>query len=179
MKRLFDDIEGVYFIGIGGIGMSALAEYFIRKNILVAGYDRTNTAITEMLIAQGCEISFDDDVKTIHERFRTNSDGLLIVYTPAIPVDNNIFSYFKTNGFKMNKRSEILGQISKVTDAVAVAGTHGKTTVSTMTAHILRCSGIDCSAFLGGISKNYGSNLLVGESTLAVMEAARASCFRL
>ena len=171
MKRLFDDIEGVYFIGIGGIGMSALAEYFIRKNISVAGYDRTNTAITEMLIAQGCEISFEDDAETIPERFRTNRDGLLVVYTPAIPADNNIFLYFKDNGFKLNKRSEILGQISQVTDAVAVGGTHGKTTVSTMTAHILRCSGIDCSAFLGGISKNYGSNLLVGESKMAVMEA--------
>jgi len=165
------NIEGVYFVGIGGIGMSALAEYFVLHGKEVAGYDRTRNGITDRLVELGCDITYVDDMPSLPGLFRENSGKVIIVYTPAIPEENKILTFFKEGSFPFYKRSEILGCLSSVTDTVAVAGTHGKTTVSTMTAHILKSAGIDCSAFLGGISKNYGSNLIQGKSNFTVMEA--------
>ncbi|HEX2975415.1 MAG TPA: UDP-N-acetylmuramate--L-alanine ligase [Bacteroidales bacterium] len=166
----FKNIEGVYFVGIGGIGMSALALYFRKGNYAVAGYDRSESAITRSLTEAGCSIVFSDDTDAIPDLFR-KPERSIVVYTPAIPAESRILSFFRTNGFRIYKRSEILGEISHHTDTLAIAGTHGKTTVSTMTAHLLKQSSIDCSAFLGGISKNYESNLLLGDSRFTVMEA--------
>jgi len=165
--------EGIYFVGIGGIGMSALALYFAKGGFTIAGYDRTESRITHLLIDSGCTVTYEDDVLNIPELFGnlSETDKVIIVYTPAIPTENKILSYFRDNGYKLYKRSEILGEISAHTDTLAVAGTHGKTTVSTMIAHLLKQSTVDCSAFLGGISKNYDTNLLIGESKYTVMEA--------
>jgi UDP-N-acetylmuramate--alanine ligase len=169
----FQNIEGIYFVGIGGIGMSALALYFVKGGHNVAGYDRSETSITHSLVDLGCAVSTEDNVDTIPVFFRELSDKskVLIVYTPAIPGENIILSYFRNNGYRIVKRAEVLGDISGHTDTLAVAGTHGKTTVTTMIAHLLKQSKIDCSAFLGGISKNYDSNLLLGESRYTVIEA--------
>jgi UDP-N-acetylmuramate--alanine ligase len=153
----FKNIEGIYFVGIGGIGMSALALYFAKGGYTIAGYDRTESRISLSLIENGCTITYNDDLSAVPILFRNNSDKqrVIIVYTPAIPVENKIISFFRSNGYIIYKRSEILGEISLNTDTLAIAGTHGKTTVSTMTANLLKQSHIDCSAFLGGISKNY------------------------
>jgi UDP-N-acetylmuramate--alanine ligase len=169
----FKDIEGLYFVGIGGIGMSALALYFEKGGYSIAGYDRSESKISRSLTENGCVINYIDEVNVIPELFRDVSfkNRVLIVYTPAIPVENKILSFFRSNGYSIYKRSEILGELSSHTDTLAVAGTHGKTTVSTMIAHLLKQSKIDCSAFLGGISKNYDSNLLLGDSRYTVMEA--------
>jgi UDP-N-acetylmuramate--alanine ligase len=169
----FKDIEGLYFVGIGGIGMSALALYFAKGGFTIAGYDRSESRISQSLTENGCKISYKDELSTLPDLF-SNADErkrVLIVYTPAIPAESVILSFFRNNGYQIFKRSEILGEISRNTDTLAVAGTHGKTTVSTMTAHLLKQSHVDCSAFLGGISKNYDSNLLLGESRFTVMEA--------
>jgi UDP-N-acetylmuramate--alanine ligase len=172
MKR-HSGLEAIYFIGIGGIGMSAIARYYLAEGISVYGYDRTESSITEALISEGCFITYNDDPDTLPVIFRNpaGKEKLLVVYTPAIPRENNIITWFRENNYRLYKRSEILGDISKNTDTLAVSGTHGKTTISTMLAHLLRQSGIDCSAFLGGISKNYNSNLLIGSSNYTVMEA--------
>ncbi len=169
----FKNIEGIYFVGIGGIGMSALAFYFIKGGYTVAGYDRSAGSITHSLNELGCEVSTEDSTDTIPSFFREpgKKEKLLVIYTPAIPSDNKIISFFRKNEYTLVKRAEVLGEISRHTDALAVAGTHGKTTVSTMIAHLLKQSIIDCSAFLGGISKNYDSNLLLGESRYTVIEA--------
>ena len=169
----FKNINGIYFVGIGGIGMSALALYFIKGGYTVAGYDRSESAITKSLSALGCEVYIDDTIESVPASFRDCSDksGILVIYTPAIPSVNKVFSYFRDNGYLLAKRAEVLGVISHHTDTLAVAGTHGKTTVSTMIAHLLKQSAIDCSAFLGGISKNYESNLLLGEGRYTVIEA--------
>jgi len=169
----FRNIEGIYFVGIGGIGMSALALYFSRGGYTIAGYDRSESKITMSLSDAGCTLTYDDNVAVLPDLFRNSADlnKVIVVYTPAIPVENKLLSHFRGNGYKLYKRSEILGEISLHTDTLAVAGTHGKTTVSTMTAHLLKQSHVDCSAFLGGISKNYGSNLLTGDSRYTVMEA--------
>src|SRR5664280_307269 len=169
----FSTIEGLYFVGIGGIGMSALALYFRKGGYDIAGYDRTSGLITDNLASNGCAISFIDDIGSIPDLYRSSEtiDKVLVVYTPAIPDENKILSYFRGSGYGIYKRSEILGAISRETDTIAIAGTHGKTTISTMTAHLLKQSHIDCSAFLGGISKNYNSNLILGESRYTVMEA--------
>jgi len=169
----FKNIEGLYFVGIGGIGMSALALYFEKGGYSIAGYDRSESKISRSLAENGCVINYVDEVDVLPELFRNISfkNKVLIVYTPAIPVENKILSFFKSNGYSIYKRSEILGELSSHTDTLAVAGTHGKTTVSTMIAHLLKQSQIDCSAFLGGISKNYDSNLLLGDSRYTVMEA--------
>jgi len=166
-------IEGIYFVGIGGIGMSAIALYFIKGGFAVGGYDRSESRITISLSEAGCSITYNDDVNSIPGNFRNTDikDKILIVYTPAIPAENRIISFFRNEGYTIYKRSEILGEISSNTDALAISGTHGKTTVSTMTAHLLKQSHVDCSAFLGGISKNYESNLLLGESRYTVIEA--------
>jgi len=169
----FKKIEGMYFIGIGGIGMSALALYFSKGGFTIAGYDRSESMITLSLIENGCEVSYKDDLSLLPVLFTRESDKsrVIVVYTPAIPSDNKILSFFRGNGYMIYIRSEILGEISMNTDTLAVAGTHGKTTVSTMIAHLLKQSHLDCSAFLGGISKNYDTNLLLGESRFTVMEA--------
>jgi UDP-N-acetylmuramate--alanine ligase len=169
----FSSIEGLYFVGIGGIGMSALALYFKKGGYDIAGYDRNSSTITDDLISAGCTISFIDDIDTmpVFYRLAPNKRKIIIVYTPAIPDDCKILSFFMECGYLLYKRSEILGAISHETDTIAIAGTHGKTTISTMTAHLLKQSHIDCSAFLGGISKNYNSNLILGESRFTVMEA--------
>jgi UDP-N-acetylmuramate--alanine ligase len=169
----FRNIEGLYFTGIGGIGMSALASYFLKGGFVIAGYDRSDSLITERLSEEGCAISYSDDINTIPDLFRniTNKNKVIIVFTPAIPSDSKILRYFREQGFMIYKRSEILGAISAETDTIAISGTHGKTTISTMTAHLLKQSHIDCSAFLGGISKNYDSNLILGTGRYTVMEA--------
>ena len=169
----FKNIEGIYFAGIGGIGMSALALYFAKGGFAISGYDRTESTITSVLTEAGCRITYDDDPSNLPELFKNvkERNRVIIVYTPAIPSENKILGFFRDNGYQLYKRSEILGEISLKTDTLAVAGTHGKTTVSTMTAHLLKQSHVDCSAFLGGISKNYDSNLLLGEGRYTVMEA--------
>jgi UDP-N-acetylmuramate--alanine ligase len=169
----FKHIEGFYFVGIGGIGMSALALYFSQGGYVIAGYDRSESINTKRLSESGSTVTFEDDINELPELFRniSNKSKVIIVYTPAIQEGNNILSYFRNNGYALFKRSEILGEISSNTDTLAVAGTHGKTTVSTMIAHLLKQSHVDCSAFLGGISKNYNSNLLFGEGRYTVMEA--------
>jgi UDP-N-acetylmuramate--alanine ligase len=169
----FKNIDGIYFIGIGGIGMSALALYFLKGGYTIGGYDRTSGSITGSLADQGCTVTFRDSVAEIPSFFRDCADKsrILAVYTPAVPYMNKILSFFRDNGYRVVKRAEVLGEISLHTDTLAVAGTHGKTTISTMIAHLLKQSAVDCSAFLGGISKNYGSNLLLGESRYTVIEA--------
>ena len=169
----FEKTEAIYFLGIGGIGMSALARYFIAGGFTVAGYDRTSSHLTDALKAEGCDISFDDELSSLRFPFNDPAlrDKILVVYTPAVPADNSILNYFRYNGYRIRKRAQVLGMISNESDTVAVAGTHGKTTVSTMTAHLLTSSHVGCSAFLGGISRNYNSNLLLGRSRIAVMEA--------
>jgi UDP-N-acetylmuramate--alanine ligase len=171
--RGLTNIEGIYFLGIGGIGMSALARYFLSQGFIIAGYDRTESPLTNSLADEGCAVTYEDNIDSLPVLFSepSESDRVLIVYTPAIPKDNILLNYFKNNGYSIYKRAEILGIISRETDAVAIAGTHGKTTVSTMTAHILSTSPVGCSAFLGGISKNYDTNLLLSESRYTVMEA--------
>ena len=167
----FKHTEGIYFVGIGGIGMSALAFYFAGGGLIVAGYDRSRSSITDSLAEAGCSISFADDVDTIPEFFKVNAEKTIVVFTPAIPPDSKILVWLRNNNFRMYKRSEVLGALSEMTDTIAISGTHGKTTVSTMTAHILKQSSLDCSAFLGGVSKNYNSNLITGSGRFTVMEA--------
>jgi UDP-N-acetylmuramate--alanine ligase len=169
----FKNIEGIYFVGIGGIGMSSLALYFAKAGYTVAGYDRSESGITLSLIENGCSVTYEDSLIVLPDLFCNISDKnrVIVVYTPAIPAENKILSFFRKNEYQLYKRSEILGEISGKTDTLAVAGTHGKTTVSTMIAHLLKQSHVDCSAFLGGISKNYDSNLLLGDSKYTVMEA--------
>ena len=153
--------------------MSALALYFAKGGYTIAGYDRSESRISLSLTEGGCIVFHEDNVNLLPDLFGniSNKNKVLIVYTPAIPAENRILSYFRNNGYRLYKRSEVLGEISANTDTLAVAGTHGKTTVSTMIAHLLKQSHVDCSAFLGGISKNYDSNLLLGESRYTVMEA--------
>lgn len=164
----------VYFIGIGGIGMSALARFFNSQGKRVAGYDLTSTPLTNSLSAEGIEISFTDEISSIPDGFRNQSEtaGILIVYTPAIPADSRILEFFRDNGYNVLKRSKLLGILTGGTRSIAVAGTHGKTSVSTMIAHLLNLSSVKCDAFLGGVSKNYNSNLVLSESSeLMVVEA--------
>ena len=171
--RGLTNIEGMYFIGIGGIGMSALARYFLAQGFVICGYDRTESPLTNALENEGCSITYEDSVDSLPALFDNPDDRnrVLVIYTPAIPKDNIILNYFRDKDYTIYKRSEILGQISSDTEAIAVAGTHGKTTVSTMIAHILTTSTLNCSAFLGGISKNYDTNLLMADSRFTVMEA--------
>jgi UDP-N-acetylmuramate--alanine ligase len=156
----FKDIKYAYFLGIGGIGMSAIARYFNHQGIKVYGYDKTETPLTKELIHEGIEIHFTDIGFKILD-FRFNPNETLVVLTPAIPKDHEEWKWFRENGFTIMKRSQVLGIISDEYQTIAVAGTHGKTTTSTLIAHILKQSKIDCAAFLGGISTNYNSNLLL------------------
>lgn len=167
----FNNIKSVYFLGAGGIGMSALVRYFLSEGKYVAGYDRTPTELTDRLIEEGAELHFEENVSLIPEEFR-NSENTLVIYTPAIPKEHCEWEFFKENNFVIKKRAEVLGIITREKMGVCVAGTHGKTTTSTMTAHLLHSSHIDCAAFLGGISKNYGSNLILSDkSRYVVIEA--------
>jgi len=169
----FTNIEGLCFVGVGGIGMSALALYFAQGGYKIIGYDRSESRITDSLTGAGCEIIFNDNVDALPPLFRDLSmkDKVVIVFTPAIPSENRILTFFRNNGYRIYKRAEILGAISSETETIAISGTHGKTTVSTMAAHLLKQSHLDCSAFLGGISKNYNSNLITGSGRFTVMEA--------
>ncbi len=170
-KMEIDQIKSVYFIGAGGIGMSALVRYFLSKGKNVAGYDRTPSELTKELITEGAKIHYDDNVKLIPEEFLDMS-STLIVFTPAIPKEHTEFTFFTKQGFVIQKRAQVLGIITKASKALCVAGTHGKTTTSTMAAHILHQSKVDCTAFLGGISKNYQSNLILSDkSDFTVIEA--------
>src|SRR3984885_1407650 len=165
------NIQRVYLIGIGGIGMSGLARYFRHLDCVVCGYDKTSTELTDELQQEGIPVIFDDNEAFVPTSFHLPGDHTLIIYTPAIPKDSHILNFFKNNGFELFKRSQVLGIISKGMYAIAVAGTHGKTTTSTMIAHILKHSGMDCSAFLGGISTNYHTNVLYGKNNIVVVEA--------
>ena len=151
--------------------MSGLARYFHKRGCEVAGYDRTKTELTSKLADEGIHISYTDTETEIPAEFCVNTDAVLIIYTPAIPKDSEILNYFKNEGFDLKKRSQVLGIISKEMFTVAVAGTHGKTTTSTMVAHILKHSGYDCTAFLGGIASNYNTNILFGDTNVMVVEA--------
>ena len=165
-----DDIERIYFLGIRGIGMSALARYFIAKRFKVAGYDKDQSEICISLKKDSYDIFFDDDPTMIPPSFREKSTTL-VVYTPAIPEDNNLLKYFKDHDYLMFKRAEILGMITENLKCLAIAGTHGKTTISSLLAYILSNNFIDCSAFLGGIATDFDSNLRIGSTDIAVVEA--------
>jgi UDP-N-acetylmuramate--alanine ligase len=165
------NIKRVYLVGIGGIGMSGLARYFHHLGCIVCGYDKTSTELTTELKNEGIQIIFDDNGEWIPMSFRKPDEGTLIIFTPAIPKDSQVLNFFKDRGFELFKRSQVLGLISKGKFTVAIAGTHGKTTTSTMVAHILKDSGVDCSAFLGGIASNYNSNVLYGKNDIVVVEA--------
>lgn len=164
-------IKRVYFVGVGGIGMSALARYFKKRGCLVSGYDKTRTILTAALEEEGILISYTDELVSLQEEFLVKNEEILIVYTPAIPKDSVLLNYFKDNGFDLQKRSQVLGIISKGQFCIAVAGTHGKTTTSSVIAHILTDSGYGCTAFLGGIATNYSSNFLIGDNDVVVVEA--------
>jgi len=160
-----------YFLGIGGIGMSALARYFNLKGFLVGGYDRNETKLTIDLQSEGIAVSFDEQIAAIPNQF-LDSKKTLIVLTPAIPENHLQLNYFKANGFNILKRAELLGNITRQSKGICIAGTHGKTTTSTITAHLLYQSQVGCNAFLGGISNNYNTNLLLSkDSNLVVIEA--------
>jgi UDP-N-acetylmuramate--alanine ligase len=165
------DIKKVYLIGIGGIGMSGLARYFNHKGLLVIGYDKTETPLTQSLSNEGIEIIYDDKADLIPLNFQVKDENILVIYTPAIPKDSQILNYFKDQNIRIYKRSEVLGIISNGMFCIAVAGTHGKTTTSSLITHLLRVGGVDCSAFLGGISTNYQNNFLFGKSDVMVVEA--------
>lgn len=164
------NIHNVYFVGIGGIGMSALARYFYANGKNVAGYDRVSTVNTSQMQKLGVEIHFEDNVKLIPSAFK-NKENTLVVYTPAIPKEHSELNFFLKNDFTVLKRSEVLGEITKNSTCLAVAGTHGKTTTSTILGHILKECNVNATSFLGGISENYNSNLILGGSEISVVEA--------
>ncbi len=164
-------MKRVYFIGAGGIGMAALERYFLSQGLKVAGYDRTPTALTRELIAEGVAISYDDDLTAIPEEFRSPEDTM-VVYTPAVPTDSKVMQFFFNGGFEPIKRSAALGHITNGSKAICFSGTHGKTTTSSMAAHILNKSAVGCNAFLGGILLGYNSNLILSPtSPYSVVEA--------
>ena len=166
-----ENINSIYFLGIGGIGMSALARYFNAMGKSVSGYDKTPTKLTDELIAEGINIHFEDNINLLPEIFKDlnpeSKSNHLIVFTPAVPKDHSEYVFFNLNGFNIKKRSEVLGLITEQSHTIAVAGTHGKTTTSSLIAHLLKAANLDCSAFLGGITQNYTTNLLLGESLKA------------
>jgi UDP-N-acetylmuramate--alanine ligase len=159
------NLKRIYFIGIGGIGMSALARYFNTQGVIVSGYDKTPTALTDSLIAEGIVIHFEDDLNQI------DKEATVIVYTPAIPAEHTEFNFYKDNGYLVVKRSDVLQWVTENAFTIGIAGTHGKTTTTSMTAHILRHTGYGCNAFLGGIASNYDTNFWSHEKNVVVVEA--------
>jgi len=153
--------HNVYFLGIGGIGMSAIARWFMHSGLNVAGYDKTSTVLTQELEREGMRIHYEDDVRNIPGEVMVGKDTTLVVFTPAIPKDHKEHAYLKDQGYTIMKRSEVLGLITKSYKTIGVAGTHGKTTTSSMVAHILKVAKKDMVAFLGGITTNYESNLVL------------------
>ena len=165
-----NDIKSVYFVGAGGIGMSAIARYFLKKGLVVAGYDKTPSDLTRQLEKEGMLIHYEDNVDEIPFSCK-RKETCLVVYTPAIPESHQELCYFRENGFDVQKRAQVLGTLTETHKGLCVAGTHGKTTTSTMCAHIMHQSHLDCNAFLGGISKNYGTNYILSDSDFVVIEA--------
>ena len=164
-------LKSVYFIGAGGIGMSALVRYFLSKGKKVGGYDRTPSELTLKLIEEGADIHYEEAPEKIPGEFK-NPESTLVVYTAAMPEDHILLQYFRKHGFTIYKRAQVLGMLTRSSKGLCAAGTHGKTTTSTMTAHLLHQSPVGCDAFLGGISKNYGTNLLLSDnSSYVVIEA--------
>ena len=165
------DIKAVYFVGAGGIGMSAIARYFMSKGLVVAGYDKTPSTLTHQMEKEGMLIHYDENVDEIPHACRDKA-SCLIIYTPAIPATHKELCYFRENGFEIQKRAQVLGTLTRTHKGLCVAGTHAKTTTSTMCAHIMHQSHVDCNAFLGGISKNYGTNYILSDSSdYVVIEA--------
>ena len=163
-------IHAVYFIGAGGIGMSAIARYFIRRGLVVAGYDKTPSELTKRLEKEGMLIHYEENLNEVPHACKRR-ESCLVVYTPAIPETHKELQYFRENGFEIQKRAQVLGTLTRQMKGLCVAGTHGKTTTSTMCAHIMHQSNLDCNAFLGGISKNYGTNYILSQSNYVVIEA--------
>ena len=164
------DIQSVYFVGAGGIGMSAIARYFLKKGLIVAGYDKTPSELTHQLEKEGMLIHYIENVEEIPHACKQKA-SCLVIYTPAIPEEHQELRYFRENGFEIQKRAQVLGSLTQAHKGLCVAGTHGKTTTSTMCAHIMHQSHLDCNAFLGGISKNYGTNYILSDSDYVVIEA--------
>ena len=164
------DIKAVYFVGAGGIGMSALVRYFIHRGLVVAGYDKTPSELTHRLEEEGAQIHYEENVDAIPQACK-DPKHCLVVYTPAIPAEHQDLQYFRQNGFEIQKRAQVLGTLTRQMKGLCVAGTHGKTTTSSMCAHIMHQSHLDCNAFLGGITKNYGTNYIVSDSDFVVIEA--------
>lgn len=165
------EIKSIYFIGAGGIGMSALERYYLRSGLTVAGYDKTPSPLTDTLISEGADLHFEDNPDLIPDACR-QPDTTLVVYTPAIPADHKELAWFRNNGFEIKKRAYVLGQLTRERKGLCIAGTHGKTSTSAMLAHLLHQSHIGCNAFLGGITKNYGTNYLLNtDSPYVVIEA--------
>ena len=164
------DIKSVYFIGAGGIGMSAIARYFLGKGLVVAGYDKTATPLTRQLEKEGMSIHYEENIDLIPDGCKDKT-SCLVVYTPAIPAEHKELCFFQENNFEIEQRAQVLGTLTRAHTGLCVAGTHGKTTTSTMCAHLLHQSHVDCNAFLGGISKNYGTNYILSKSDYVVIEA--------
>ncbi len=164
------DIQAVYFVGAGGIGMSAIARYFLKKGLVVAGYDKTPSTLTRQLEKEGMLIHYEEDINQIPHACK-QSQSCLVIYTPAIPQEHQELCFFRENCFEIQKRAQVLGTLTRQHKGLCVAGTHGKTTTSTMCAHIMHQSHLDCNAFLGGISKNYGTNYILSDSDFVVIEA--------
>lgn len=166
-----EQIKAVYFVGIGGIGMSAIARYFISRGVVVAGYDKTRTELTEQLCKEGAQVHYEDNVELIPMQCR-DKENTLVVYTPAIPSDHSELTFFREQDFVIQKRAQVLGTLTRTLKGLCVAGTHGKTTTSSMAAHLLHQSHVDCNAFLGGITKNYRTNYILSSSSpYVVIEA--------
>jgi len=165
------EIKAVYFVGVGGIGMSAIARYFLNSGIIVGGYDRTPSDLTEQLCKEGALVHYEDNVDLIPASCR-DKEHTLVVYTPAIPAEHSELTFFHEQGFEIQKRAQVLGTLTRSLKGLCVAGTHGKTTTSSMAAHLLHQSHVDCNAFLGGITKNYGTNYILSKkSPYVVIEA--------
>ncbi|MBR2234073.1 MAG: UDP-N-acetylmuramate--L-alanine ligase [Prevotella sp.] len=164
------DLKAVYFVGAGGIGMSALARYFIKRGLVVAGYDKTPTELTARLEKEGALLHYEENVDEIPHVCK-NPAHTMVIYTPAVPETHRELQYFRQNGFEVQKRAQVLGTLTRQMRGLCVAGTHGKTTTSSMCAHIMHQSHLDCNAFLGGIAKNYGSNYILSDSDFVVIEA--------
>ena len=164
------DIKAVYFVGAGGIGMSAIARYFISRGLVVAGYDKTPSDLTRQLEKEGMLIHYEENIDAIPAACK-QPESCLIIYTPAIPAEHQELQFFRQHGFEIQKRAQVLGTLTREHKGLCVAGTHGKTTTSTMCAHIMHQSHLDCNAFLGGISKNYGTNYILSDSDYVVIEA--------